>query len=333
MKSLSDQYTSTHGESSDTFADLMFCALVVLVLFVLALAIEISQRVRAELVQTDPIEVVEAETVAAMTPEEIEALTKELQDRNHEIDTLKGKLQARVEQIEQQETQVANQMAAMSGEQRFTGARQPASLSIAYDYHEKEFFFVSSRKVDSADRRNSGEGAVEYITRKKTELAQIAVAAADQRGFSLSEAKALYSAFSTYEEVLPDGDSYKIKQSNMGVFYHVLLCAYIAGDNDSGELEEQLVTSALSSVWNQRSPKGDDMYPKVTLEVDAKRREIVVNGVTLSPRDLREILLSVDGRGCMLDLVGFTGSPPDWLREEVLVPAGYISGVPKLPGK
>ena len=50
MKSLSDQYTSTHGESSDTFADLMFCALVVLVLFVLALAIEISQRVRAELV-------------------------------------------------------------------------------------------------------------------------------------------------------------------------------------------------------------------------------------------------------------------------------------------
>jgi hypothetical protein len=51
----------------------------------------------------------------------------------------------------------------------------------------------------------------------------------------------------------------------------------------------------------------------------------------LSPADLRDLLLAVSGRGIILDFEGYTGAPPKWLHDEVLMPAGYISKTPKLP--
>lgn len=48
---------------------------------------------------------------------------------------------------------------------------------------------------------------------------------------------------------------------------------------------------------------------------------------------VRDILLSLSGRGAMLDLEGYDGRPPEWLVEEVLTPTGYVGKTPKLPAE
>ena len=73
------------------------------------------------------------------------------------------------------------------------------------------------------------------------------------------------------------------------------------------------------------------MYPTVEIRVNTANRTLTINGVTLSPKDLKDILLSTGGRGVMLDFVGYQGEAPEWLLEGVLKPAGYVGKTPKAP--
>ncbi len=333
MKSLNDGYVANHGNSSETFADLMFCALVVLVLFVLALAIEVSERVRAELQAEEPapVEVVEEVELVEMTKEEVAELSRSLQEQASEINALREKLAESINEISQQEKAIASKVAALAGEQRFTGAREPASLNMAYDYSEDRYLFIPARASNHADRRLSGESNVTYASRKTKELVAIALQARMQRQFTLDEATAIYEAFSQYQEVEPTEDSYRIISSDVGITYHVTLCGYIAGDTDISDAASQLVVAKLLQVYQSKGLSRDEMYPMVTLNVDEQSRTIDINGVELTASDLKEILLSIEGRGAMLDLEGLSGSPPKWLAEGALTPAGYISKIPKAP--
>ncbi len=338
MKSLNDNYVSTHGSTHETFTDLMFCALVVLVLFVLALAIEVSQRVRSskkevEAVATTPIPVLEEQELSELTKEEVAQLSKKMQEQQLEIVQLKISLQQRVAEIESQEQQVQAQLSALNGEQRFTGAREPASLRMAYDYRDEKFYFVSSRESEHADSQNSGESFLEYSNRKTKEFVAIALKARKQRGFSLEEAKAIYRAFSTYKEVEPSDSGYEIVDSELGISYHTHLSGYIVGETEMSSSAVDLVEMMLLQVYREESPPSDEMYPRVTLVVDAAMRTVKVNGIEMDAKSIKEILLSIGGRGAMLDLEGISGAAPDWFREDVLIPAGYISKVPKLPGQ
>jgi hypothetical protein len=309
----------------------MFCALVVLVLFVMALAIEVSDRVRAELAPTDPIEVVNEAELSQLTKAEVAELSRELQERQAETERLKSRLGQMVDDVEMQKRDVEAKVAALSGEQRFTGAREPASLNMAYDYKSRRFYFVPARDSTHATRRTSGETSFSFAIRNAKELVEIALNSRKQRGFTLDETIAIYSGFSQYKEVEPSTQSYSIVDSTVGITYNTALCGYIAGDQKISDYNANNAINKLLEVYGHKGPASDEMYPSCLFEVDVAGRTITLNGVQLSPRDAKEILLSFGGRGAMIDLEGFVGPAPDWLREQVLIPAGYISKTPKLP--
>lgn len=333
MKSLNDNYASGAGSSHETFSDLMFCALIVLVLFILALAIEVSTRVKASIPDT-VVEVKKVEEVelSTMTKEEVAELSEKLQKQKVKMDEMRQQLKKSVGKMASQRAKVSNQLAAMQGEQRFTGAREPASLSMAYDYNKNTFHFLSGRESNHAEMRNSGESLSEHRLRQMEEHVAIALKARKQRGYSMEEASAIYQAFSTYKEVEPSLHSYDIIDSVVGINYTATLSAYIAGETDLSASKKSLVVTKLLEVYDVKGEKSDEMYPRIVFEVDEEKRKITINGVLLSPRDTKEILLSITGRGAMIDLEGLSGTPPRWLTEEVLIPAGYISKTPKLPG-
>lgn len=331
MKSLNDNYVAGSGSSHETFSDLMFCALIVLVLFIMALAIEVSTRVKASTTET-AIEKVEKVELSTMTKEEVAELSEKLQKQQVEMDDLKEQLAQSAVAIQSERHQVQKKMAALNGEQRFTGAREKATLNMAYDYNEREFHFVSAREMNHADTSLSGESALQSLLRKKEELVDIALKARKQRGFSFKEATAIYQAFSKYKEVEPNFSSYKIIDSTVGISYSTLLSAYIAGDTEVG-VWEKIIVDKLRSIYENKGEDSELMYPRVELSVDVKDKTITINGIKLSPRDTKELLLSIGGRGVMIDLEGLSGSAPEWLTEEVLIPAGYISKTPKVPSE
>jgi hypothetical protein len=322
MKSLSDAYQESHGNTHETIADLTFCALVVLVLFILALVVEVSQRVRADQIAAAPVQQVKEEELVQMSPEELATLSRQLREQQQAIAELKSKLASSAEQLE-------NNLAAMAGEQRFTGAREPAALSVCYDYDAKRYYFVPSRAMAHADRRQSGESTGEYVSRKTKELVKMALDARKTRGFTLGEAIALYKALTQYDEVVETDAGFQIQVSEVGVYYHVMLSQYIAGDT-SGDHEAE-VEAAIHLFSRQRGKHKEGLYPECTCLVNAVDKTIEINGVLLSPADFRTILLSVSGRGLMLDFQGYSGKAPQWLYDEVLMPSGYVSKTPKLP--
>ena len=332
MKSLNEHYSSNHGSSQETFSDLMFCALIVLVLFIMALTIEVSNRVRADRVpEVAKVIEVDQKELSTMTKEEVAELSQKLQRQQHEMTQLREKLKDSAARITSQKNQVSNKLAAFQGEQRFTGAREPASLSMAYDYSKGGFHFISSRESNHATRHNSGETNSQFRLRQTKEFVAIALKTRKQRSYSKSDAIAIYKAFSTYKEVEPSLKSYRIVDSVVGISYVTTLSGYVAGDTDISETMSDLVVKQLLDVYEEPGPKSDRMYPSVTLKVDLENKKIRINGIMLSPQDTKEILLSVSGRGAMVDLEGLEGKPPRWLTEEVLIPAGYISKTPKIP--
>lgn len=316
MKSLNDRYVESHSNAHETFADLIFCALVVLVLFVMMLAVEVRQRVRKRM-QAVP-QIAEVKDVAQLSAEEIAELSKKLEQQEMELNVLRDK--------------VMKQSAALNGEQRFTGAREPAIFCIAYDYLAARFYFVAAKDLEHADRAHSGESTLEFVIRKRTELQLMATRARlSQRGYSKEEATRLYGAFSKYRQINPDDDGYSISEERVGISYHTQLCAMVAGDDSISDREEAMVVNEIREVCDHHGPIRDDMYPVVQVTVDEKNETVEVNGVVLQPVEFRDILLSLGGRGAMIDLLELNGAAPEWLREKVLVPAGYVGNVPKLP--
>jgi hypothetical protein len=323
LKSLADNYRESHTSNHETIADLVFNALVVLILFILALSIEVNQRVNAKALSVPP-PVKEVERIDSMSPEEVKALANKLRLQQEQIRSLET-------QLKKNKAKVEKQVAALAGEQRFTGAREPAAFSMAYDYRKELYCFAPSKDVDHADRHLSGESLLEYRTRKIRELADIALRLRRSRGFKQDEAIAIYSALSTYNEVVDSGKGYGLQQTDVSLYYHTLLSEYVVGDVDSSDISEVLVTSAIYKMGATTGPKWDGIYPTCKCQVDTRRKTINVNGVELSSEDLLGILLSISGRGVVLDFEGYQGEVPTWLYDEVLVPAGYVSKTPKLP--
>ncbi|MCC7335635.1 MAG: hypothetical protein IT422_11085 [Pirellulaceae bacterium] len=324
MRSLSENYRESHANTHETFADLVFCALVVLILFVLALTVEVSQRVRAATAAMKPVEEVVADDMVDMTPEEIQELARKLQQQQAELAKLRSETAA-------SSSKVRGQLAAMAGEQRFTGAREPAAFSVAYNYKTQRYHFVPSKDLNHADRRESGESDIAYLIRKRQELAEIALAARQTRAFTRGEVQRIFTAMSQYKVVTPTTSSYKIDDDRVGLYYHVLLCEYIAGDVSSDEDHEAVIVDAILAMGEHVGPPNEDMYPRCVIHVDQQTQQLTLGGVQLHPLDLRTILLSVEGRGLMLDFEGYDDQAPKWLYEQVLAPAGYVGKTPKAP--
>lgn len=322
MRSLADNYQESHSNTHETIADLTFCALVVLVLFILGLVVEVSQRVKSDSAASKPVEVIKEAQVAQMSPEEIAELSLKMRQQQEAIRELEARLKANSKQVE-------NSMAALAGEQRFTGAREPAAISVCYNYKSNLYYFVPSRLLEHADRRQSGESMVDFAGRKTSELVKMALNARKSRGFTLDEASKIYHAFTKYDQVVEKTDGYKVEVSEIEVYYHVLLSQYIAGDTSGDHRVE--VESAIFQFSRNAGDYREGLYPQCDCRINMAAKEILLNGVTLSPTDFREILLSVSGRGILLDFEGYSGKPPTWLYDEVLMPSGYVSKTPKLP--
>lgn len=333
MKSLNDNYVSSDSSSHETFSDLMFCALIVLVLFILALAIEVSTRVKADLVTPASVVEVEEKTLSNISQEEAAELSEKLQQQELEIVALREEIEKNAAETASQKKQISNQLAAMQGEQRFTGARERASIGIAYNHDKRRYHFVSSREVNSARDRRYNESDSDFWNRQQKELKATARRLQKQRGYKQSEVVNIYQAFSTYKEVKPGvlWLPYRIVDSQVGISYTSALSSYIASDTDVSDALEKSVFEEIRGIHKEPGEKSEEMYPTVVLKVDLEDRRIDINGVSLSPQDAKEILLSLSGRGAIIDLEGLEGKPPSWLTEKVLIPAGYISKTPKLP--
>jgi len=100
MKSSNETYASSHGNTHETFADLVFSALVVLVLFVVTLAVEVSQRVRASLISTEVVPVVEVvEQIETLTPEGVKELSERLQKQQSEMEAQRRRMADQEQQL------------------------------------------------------------------------------------------------------------------------------------------------------------------------------------------------------------------------------------------
>lgn len=338
MKSLSEHYAETHGNTHETFADLMFCALVLLVLFVMALAIEVSQRVRAEVAEVAEVTKVEpVEELETLSREEVAKLSERLQKQQAELETQRermlrqqGELRELRSRLTEQQATVQNKIAALNGEQRFTGATEPAKLLACYDYKEDRVVFVRQKEFTHATTRLSDEDNLTFFVRSRAELAELAVQSRRQRQYTVSEARRLYSAFTTYQQVNPTDTSYSVSNEKIEVVYSTLLSGYIAGDQEVSASAEWEIESTLIETLSDPGEESDKMYPSATVTVLPDERRLRINGVSLSPKDFKDLLLAMGGRGVMLDFEGYDGEAPDWLVEQVLKPTGYVGKTPKI---
>ena len=338
MKALSDSHGSTNTNTYETFADLVFCALVVLVLFVVTLAVEVSQRVRSNLVVTDVVPAVEVvERVETLSPEEVKSLSERLQKQKIEMDSQRRRLQTQEQQLQYlrsrisgQVNSLSNKIAALAGEQRFTGATEPAILQLAYNYKVDRFVFVRRKEFTNATTRKSGESDLAYSLRQQAELARLAVLSRTQRHFTPDETTAIYAGFSLYKQINPTERSYSVTSERLGVNYSSGLSGYIAGDADLPSYAIDKIENAMNQNFNETGPDSNLMYPSALVQVQGNTQTVVINNVVLSAKDFKDILLAVGGRGVMLDFVGYTGAAPEWLIEQVLTPTGYIGKTPKL---
>lgn len=340
MKSLSENYAASHSSTHETFADLVFCALVVLVLFVFTLAVEVSQRVRADIVSKNPVPEVEAiDDIETLSPEEVKELSDKLQKQQKEMESQRQRMLAQEEELQQyrarianQEATVANRMAALNGEQRFTGATEPALVQIAYDYREDRFIFVRRKEFEHAVTRQSGESDLGFLVRTQRELVDLALLSRNQRYYTEEEANKIYAAFKTYQQINPTETSFSVSNERIGVNYAPGLSGYIAGDKDLPDYASSEIEAAINDNFLETGGRSDAMYPSAAVEVLVNQRRVVLNGIVLSAKDFKDILLAIGGRGVMLDFSGYDGPAPEWLVEEVLTPTGYIGKTPKLPG-
>jgi hypothetical protein len=330
VKSLNDRYVESHANTHETFADLIFCALVVLVLFIMMLAVEVSQRVRAANVQL--VEVEKAEDVTSLNAEEVEELSKRLQQQRAELEAQSREIAQLRQEAAAQAAVVGNRIAALNGEQRFTGATEPAQLLVAYDYRKNRFAFVRRKEFDHATTQLTGESALAFALRRTRELVDLALLTREQRFFTADEASKIYAAFTTYQQINPTRVGYTISTERIGVSYSVGLSAYIAGDQEPPAYAKEEVEQAVQDNFETTGRDSEAMYPSATVKVLPDVRRIVINDVVLTPREFKDVLLSTGGRGVMLDFEGYDGPAPKWLVEEVLTPTGYVGKTPKLPG-
>ncbi len=339
MKSLNDRYSETHGNAHETFADLMFCALVLLVLFVMALAVEVSQRVRADMDEVAEVTKVESvEDIESLSAEEVAALSERLQRQQAELESQRERMLRQQGEIRElradlavREQTVQTEMAALRGEQRFTGATEPASLLVAYDYRKDRFVFVRRKEFEHATTRKSGESAVAFSLRSTSELVKLALLSRRQRYYTEEDANRLYEAFTGYRQINPTEDGYSISAERLGVTYAPGLSGFIAGDSELPDDAATEIETVISRGFRRTAGDSDKMYPAATISVDPRTRKVTINGVELMAKDFKDLLLSFGGRGVMLDFEGYEGDAPDWLVEQVLTPTGYVGKTPKLP--
>lgn len=190
MKSLNNRYTAVYSNTHETFADIVFCALVVLVLFVMALAIEVSQRVRAKVVPfVDvtttkivedkapplPLETAESSLRSQFSEAEFNAMLQQTQFRISEIrqqlqskiDSQKEELNLQRERIRQLRTQIANQEAiaknskGIACEPHFANATGPSKLKCQGWWEQVEFGRQPMKEfvIEIANGKLRGSGA------------------------------------------------------------------------------------------------------------------------------------------------------------------------------
>ncbi len=338
MKSFSDRYSDSHHSTHETFADLVFCVLIVLVLFVMMLALEVSQRVRAELASKVDIQIEKVEDIKLLSPDEVAELSERLQKQQSELKTQQQQMlqqQERIQELQRhaasQASTVQNKIAALNGERRFTGATEQAGLLVAYEYYKDRFIFIRQKEFSHATTRNTGESDYAYALRQTTELVALALLSRQQRYFTADEASRLYTAFTEYKQINPTEQSYTISTERIAVTYSTGLSGYIAGDKDVSASAVREVESAVAANFESTGGESEAMYPAAKALVLVNQKRVIINEVSLSPKDFKDLLLAFGGRGVMLDFEGYDGPAPDWLVEEVLTPTGYIGKTPKLP--
>ena len=202
---------------------------------------------------------------------------------------------------------------------------------MAYDYRKHLYYFIPSKDSKSAATRRSSESSIQFTVRQTKELVNMALKARNQRGYKLDEAVSIYKAFSRYTEIVPKVVGYDVQQGKIGISYIILLSGYIVGDKTVSSSQTRVVINALDKLFTSPGIESDSMYPSTVVTVDLDARSLMLGGVRLSPRDMKDILLSFGGRGATLDFEGLAGPAPEWLIEEVLTPTGYISKTPKIP--
>ncbi|WP_430451447.1 hypothetical protein [Rhodopirellula europaea] len=336
MKSLNEQYTGNSSNVYETFADLIFCALIVLVLFVMTLAIEVSQRVRTKVAAIPEVSVVK--DVASLSAEEVAELSKELQQQKAALESQRSAMLEQQEEIrrlgevaKKQREKVASHVAALQGEQRFTGATEPSKVLVAYNYRTDKVVFVRQKEFAHATTQKAGESILEYLARSTRELVQLALLSREQRFYSLDEANAIFSAFTEYQQINPTRSSYTITSELISLSYALKLSAFIAGDEELTDSAEREIELAINRGFRTSAGPSDSMYPSATVTVLVNQKRLLLDGVSMSANEFKDVLLAFGGRGVMLDFEGYAGSPPDWLTKEVLEPTGYIGKTPKVP--
>lgn len=125
-----------------------------------------------------------------------------------------------------------------------------------------------------------------------------------------------------------------LDSTNLGMCgYGTLLSGFISGDTSVPNYAAEEIEDAVNSLYSRTGDEFDAMYPSTLVDVDDANQRVTINGVRLSAKDFKDLLLAIGGRGVMLDFTGYSGAAPQWLLEQVLTPTGYTGKTPKLPSE
>ena len=328
MKSLSDNYNSAHGNSHETFTDLVFCTLVVLVLFVLALAIEVGHKHRY---LTEGA--LAAEEIHAMSEEEIATLMQELGEKKVEIEETQSELKKTQSELAKKQALYDKKIKQLRGQHRYTGSRQPATMHLAYDYRFDRFYFLPATEVTLSLRSRADESTWDFGQRKRNELRRIAGKAKTHRSYTLAEIQDIFSAFSRYHVVKQAGESFNDETEQIAITYVFEICAAISGDEQLPSAAMTKIQERMRQVVSRPGPGLETMFPvcRATVIDEVESVGLRMSQTVVDPDEARSILLSLEGRPAVLELQGCEGHVPTWLVEKILQPTGHVLRTPWLP--
>ena len=340
MKSLRYTYESNTATSSDTFADLMFCALIVLVLFVLSLSVEVSQRVRGssnpQIAQQFSATIDKLNKLNIDLMEESKQLRGAYESLHRDYDDLaatntlladKAEAIARDALVQAQNAEVQNRdlkkmQLSKTASQRVYGSRAIAYIAVAYDHDHDRFYFVSTSRVEELMVGDLNLSAFEKLLLDQQRIDSLVESLKQQRGYSLQEFSKIFLTFSNYLAVMMDST---IAEQSIGVQFASTLEEEITSSTITHEQRKAHLES-INKLLKSRRLTGEGMLPRALLRFDNQRRVVSLGDVMMTASEAVDVFRSVGGRGAEI-VFDDNIEIPDWIKDEVLIPSGYIDGL------
>ncbi|MEM6553306.1 MAG: hypothetical protein AAF750_14410 [Planctomycetota bacterium] len=337
----------------ESFSDLVFCTLVLFLVVVMAMALNLGEK--AEAVAVDEAEVAQRRAELATIEQGIADREEQAQQQADTLAQLRRDADARSAELDQLRQRIAQQrtrMQQMLGVNRFTDRRDPPRWVVAHQWSgvtpdATVRVHPVPRDILARSQAPAGLSEIEqsrYFSDLRAEFLEITTVVP---GLTPAQYRAFRNAIS--QGRLADGSPV-----DFGEAYRTDLTMVASGAvhpdytpkwTDPDQLQELFrlarAGAAFNRLWQDDQPtsRGTSLgqptlrfsvQPHPEADTKPRHRRILIADQTYSVEQFRLALLSVSG-GLVLEYEpppDTDPQPPDWLRTDVLQPAGFIQPAP-----